>query len=430
MASTARIDGSLPDPGDKSTVGLVFSGGWGVAYEFAGTPAARANQPQRLSTFGFPAPFDQDLTGALRGRGAFIAFLYIFKDERYLRLNAATMLPDGLNAEADTAAAWGLPAAWTNLDAVAPGRGSKINFCYFLRGSEYVRFDWLANAPSPNYPKFLGPEWHLNAPFDSDVDGMIAGQDLLRTAGFLFRRLTQSVDDDGNLAPGHIVVETPGFARYDFTSGLSQGTEVAPRDVSTRWGGLIPLLDAGPAIDLALRWCDAGLQALSATPEPAILGTAFAHHFMTPTPSPAQRLTIATRLAAVRARIAGLPAAFQWTRNLTSPAQTAPGVLTEIGDDFSNIHGPNGRAAVLIHEAVHFTFSGAGQGVDVPEWSGETINGQTFGISPAIPGVLSNIAYTALTPDQATENPGSYASFAQEIFFGQDNRFGIARRHE
>jgi hypothetical protein len=340
------------------------------------------------------------------------------------------MTPDGVNAETDIAPAWGLPPAWTTVDAVAPGRGSKIDFCYFLRGSEYVRFDWLANAPSPGYPKFLGPEWHVNAPFDRDVDGMIAGQDALRTAGFLFRRLPQSVDDDGNLAPAGQIVETPGFARYDFTSGLSQGTAVAPRDVSTRWGGLLALLDAGPAIDLALGWCDAGLQALSATPEPAILATAFAHHFMTPTPAPAQRLAIATRLAAVRARIASLPVAFQWTRNLPFAAQTVPGVSTEIGDDFSNIHGPNGRAAVLIHEAVHFTFTGAGPAVDVPEWSGETINGRTFGISPAIPGVLSNIAYTALTTDQAIENPGSYASFVQEIFFGQDNRFGIARRHE
>lgn len=46
MASSARIDGSLPDPGDASTRGLVFSGGWGVDYEFAGIPLARANQPQ------------------------------------------------------------------------------------------------------------------------------------------------------------------------------------------------------------------------------------------------------------------------------------------------------------------------------------------------------------------------------------------------
>lgn len=430
MASSARIDGSLPDPGDTSTRGLVFSGGWGVDYEFIGNPLARANQPHRLSSFGFPPPFDSDLEGALRGRGSFIAFLYLFKNGRYLRLDAATLAPDGLNAELVTAPAWGLPLTWASFDAVVPGRGSKINFCYFIRGAEYVRFDWLANSVSDGYPKNLGTEWHLGAPFDANLDGMVAGQGDLSTRGFLFKRLPQNVDANGNLAgPGSILVETPGFARYDFTAAQSQGTALSPTEVSARWGGLIPLLDTGLAVDLALQWCDAALDALSASPSPPILATALSHHFMTSTPTAPQLQTIKDRLAAVRARLDNIPVDFQWTRNLASAAQTTPGVLTEIGDDFSHIHGPNGRAAVLIHEAVHFTFTG-GLAVDVPEWSGQTINGQPFPIADAIPGLLSNVAYDALTTDQAIENPGSYASFTQEIFFGQDNRFGLARRHE
>src|SRR4051794_14981106 len=96
MASTVRIDGSLSGSG---TSGIIFSGGWGVDYDFAGSPAARPNQPRRLSAFGFPAPFDSDLEGALRGRGAFSQFLYLFKDGRYLRLIAATMAPDGPDLE-------------------------------------------------------------------------------------------------------------------------------------------------------------------------------------------------------------------------------------------------------------------------------------------------------------------------------------------
>jgi hypothetical protein len=136
-------------------------------------------------------------------------------------------------------------------------------------------------------------------------------------------------------------------------------------------------------------------------------------------------------MAAVRGRIANMPNNFQWTRGITSPAQTTAATLTEIGDGFSTIHGPNGRAAVLIHEAVHFVFTGS-PSVDVPEWSGETVNGTPFGISPTIPDVdISGIAYSALTTDQAIANPSSYAAFAQEIAFnGNDTRFGIARRHE
>lgn len=175
MASSTRINGSLPDPGDNSTKGLVFSGSWGVDYEFAGTPPTRANQPRRLSSLSFPAPFDRDLEGALRGRAGFSALLYLFKNGRYLMLVASTRTPDGADADLATTPAWGLPATWTSFNAVLPVRGSKINFCYFFRGTEYIRFDWIANAVSANYPKSIGTEWHMAPPFASNIDGVIVG---------------------------------------------------------------------------------------------------------------------------------------------------------------------------------------------------------------------------------------------------------------
>jgi hypothetical protein len=61
--------------------------------------------------------------------------------------------------------------------------------------------------------------------------------------------------------------------------------------------------------------------------------------------------------------------------------------------------------------------------IDVPEFSGATINGQTFGI-------VGGRAYSAMSTTEAIANPSSYAAFAQEIFFGADTRFGNARRHE
>jgi hypothetical protein len=68
MASSVRIDGSLPDPGDNSSKGLVLSGGWAVEYDWGLDRATTRNQPKRLSTTGFPAPFDSDLEGVLRAR--------------------------------------------------------------------------------------------------------------------------------------------------------------------------------------------------------------------------------------------------------------------------------------------------------------------------------------------------------------------------
>jgi hypothetical protein len=100
---------------------------------------------------------------------------------------------------------------------------------------------------------------------------------------------------------------------------------------------------------------------------------------------------------------------------------------TEIGDPFSTIHGPNGRAAVMIHEAAHFVI--AANSVDVPEWSGETVDGVPFGLARNPDGTLAP-AYHTITPAQAEENPSSYAAFAQEIAFGSDTRFGQARLHQ
>ena len=300
-------------------------------------------------------------------------------------------------------------------------------FCYFFRGAQYVRFDWTTNHVSPGYPKFIGPEWHLNAPFTDAIDGVVVGQSGFTTKGYLFKMLSQSVNNDGALvaagSAGSKAVLTPGYARYDFTAEASEGTVTGPLNVVPVWNGLFPLLDAGPAVDTALLWCNAALVALGAPATP-LLTNALTHHFMTGAPSAAQLAEITGRMTAVRDRIAQIPNHFQWTPGLAVAAQTVPATRTEIGDSFSILHGPNGRAAVLIHEAVHFVFVAGGLVIDVPEWSGATINGTTF-------GVAGGMAYSAMTPTQAIANPSSYSAFAQEIaFLGTDQRFGIARRHE
>lgn len=425
MASTARIDGSLPVGSAGSTTALVFSHGHAVEYDWVADRALASGQPRRLNAVNFLPPFDSDLEGVLRGREAFSPFLYLFKAGQYLRLVEATMTPDG--PPTATAPAWGLPAHWTSFDAVFPGSGIKIGFCYFFRGAEYCRFDWAANAMSPGYPKIIATEWHTPAPLNRDFDGVIVGQGSFSTKAYLFKTITATVGQDGNPVapgtPGSKNVAVPAYIRYDFNAETTEGSVINPVEVVANWPGLMPLLDTGPAIDLALRWCDPAIAAL-ASPGAAPTSTALAHHFMTPTPSPTQVATIAARLTAVRSQISLIPDRFQWTPGISFAAQTTPQILMEIGNDFSNFHGPNGRAAVLIHESVHFTHLG-GPAVDVPEWSGETVNGVAFGVDS-----ISGTVYHTITTDQATTNPGSYASFAQEIGVPGDTRFGAARSHE
>ena len=254
----------------------------------------------------------------------------------------------------------------------------------------------------------------------------------------MFTRQACDVDEDGNVvAPGpdSFRVAAPAYARYDFDDEAYSGLENQPRRVTELWVGLLPLLDAGPAIDTALGWCDSALAALAMPATPA-LSAALVHHFMNPTPGGAAMSAIVDHMQRVRNRIANLPAAFRWQSGMDVAARTSPGNYTEIGDGFSNTAGPNGRAAIMIHEAVHFVVTNPVL-VDVPEWSGETINGREWGVSDPIPGVaVSGIAYRSLTTAQAIDNPSSYAAFAQEIFFtptmpgAADTRFGGARPHE
>ena len=70
MASRARIVGSLPVASDASTTSLVFSRGFAVEYDWVADRASPSGQPRRLNALSFPPPFDSDLEGVLRGRGA------------------------------------------------------------------------------------------------------------------------------------------------------------------------------------------------------------------------------------------------------------------------------------------------------------------------------------------------------------------------
>ena len=422
MSSSARIDAAFPTPGVVNS-STVTSGGWEVDYDWVADRVASANVPRRIR---FPAPFDRDLSGVLPGQLAFSAFRYAFRPDAYLRMKVADGLPDG--PPAPTAPAWGLPATWTHVDAVFAGGGAKSGFAYFFRGAEYARFDWAADQLSPGYPKSFGPNWHTTPDFAAGIDGSVTGQAGFATKAYLFRTASVTVNDEGVLAPGGKLVRTPVYARYDYNSEQFEFTIDDPADVVAKWPGLLPMLDAGAAIDLAVSWIDRTLQTLAAGPPSPAVASAFGHHFGTGgAASPAVIAAVTINFGVIRDRLLALPNRLQWTPGLRFAAQTTQGVLMEIGDQFSLLHGPNGRAAVMIHETVHFTF---GAGPDVPEWSGATIAGNTFEIATDPFTGVSLGAYSALTTPAALTNPSSYAAFAQEVALGSDERFGIARRHE
>ena len=422
MACNVRISGSLPALGPSPTITTIFQRGWAVDYDWVADRAVTLRQPNQLRSLNFPPGFDSDLEGALRGQRSFSEFSYFFRNGQYRRVQHATMTPDG--ASQPTAELWNLPATYTILDAVLPGGGRKSQFAYFFRGNEYVRYDWKTEKPSPGYPKTIGPNWHTAAPFDRDIDGAVIGLAGFATKAYLFKTIDVTVEGDGNLVPagtpGSSLVPVPAYVRYDFNTEKVDFTVTDPAALVRAWNGLFPLLDAGQALDIAGEWTRDAIRELTGALSPDAR-KAFAHHFMSNSPSASTVTTVRNRFAQLETRLDAHPDKFQWTSGLDFAAQTRQGLLTEIGDDFSIRHGPNGRAAVLIHEAVHFTF---GTNVDVPEWSGQTVNGTFFEAPSGTP------VYSSISTADAIVNPSSYAAFAQEVHFGVDTRFGAARAHE
>ncbi|EIV92691.1 hemopexin [Frankia sp. QA3] len=435
MASSARIDGSVVLPGAGDIV-TVFSRGWAVDHDFGADPdrVVGSGQPRRISSLGWPAPFDRDLDGVLAGQGAYADFVYVFAGGKYLRLRADTLTPDG--EPRDIAGPWSLPASWTHIDAVFTGGGVKSGFAYFFRGNEYQRYDWLRDAVSYPAPRPIAPHWHVDDPLlAGDFDGAITGRGAWHTKVWLFKRVKATVDDHGALVPagGH-VVSAPRYLRYDFNSETVDFVESVPADAVTNWKGLLPLVDSGEAVDEAVAWLNASIAALDAgIPTPA-LTTAFGHHIMTTSPDAASLVTFVTRLTAARVILEAIPARFAWAVIDEFPAHTypPPNTRTEVGDLFSTRNGPHARSASLIHEAVHATlFDTIGTSrVDVPEWSGATINGHDW--SPAVDPTthIQLPAYHTISTADALENPSSYAAFAVEIGTGADARYGAGRPQE
>src|SRR5262249_36244050 len=164
-----------------------------------------------------------------------------------------------------------------------------------------------------------------------------------------------------------------------------------------------------------------------ASPVPCV-DSALLHHFQT-APTAAVMTAAVGRPAAQRAPVDPIPARFSYDPPLPVPAQTRPAIPAPLRPPVSTPAGPNRPAAQLTHASVHFTYAGPPPPppplVDIPEWSGATIGGVTWGVDDH-----SHRPYSSLTTAEALENGASYPSLAEEIVFGADERFGEGRPQE
>ncbi|TMQ08137.1 MAG: hypothetical protein E6J90_41440 [Deltaproteobacteria bacterium] len=399
MARTL-FDGAIDGLAAYDGRGYFFLGGCYAAYDF-GADRVGAAAPRLVTDFPLPAAFADRVDGGFNGAAGFANKAYLFRDNQYARY-------DWIADRLDTAApapmsAWSLPAPFdTGIDAALSGRGRFAGKGYLFKAGQYVRYDWagpgVEGGPAPL------TAWNLPAPFSSGIDAAVNGRGKYDGYAYFFK------DED--------------YVRYDWSADtVSSGY---PRKTADSWPGLVEMLQAGVATQVAKTWIAAARAALGRVadgtePAGSIVFTALTAHF---------KADWRANLAAIRASFdqvaalhAGMPAKYHFvnlaeaTRDkaIESPgkpyAAYVAGGATDISFSrtFANF-GPMCQAAMVTHEAVH-TFDGLSGQADIhlSEWHPD---------------------YPAQVTAKAIHNPSAYAAFSQHVFYSDDRRYGARRPND
>lgn len=197
-----------------------------VRYDW-NTETTDSGYPQPLSAWNFPPYFTKGIDAALNGSGAYTGKAYFFKGSQYVRYDWMNDAPDpGYPQSLST---WGFDGAFaTGIDCALEGHGPYSGKAYFFKGSQYIRYDWVADKLDDGYPQPLG-EWNLPEDFAHGIDAAINGVGQYVGKAYLFR---------GNR-----------YLRYDWsTDSVDPGY---PQEISGGWSGLIEALGStsnpGPA---------------------------------------------------------------------------------------------------------------------------------------------------------------------------------------
>ena len=137
------------------------------------TPVNVISGPWRNLPAGFKGSFD----AALNGAGPFAGSCYFFKGSNYIRYDWVADRADS-GYPRNIAQNWhNLPAGFTgNFEAAINGQGPFAGKCYFFKGNNYIRYDWAADRADSGYPKNIAQNWHnLPAGFTGNFDAIING---------------------------------------------------------------------------------------------------------------------------------------------------------------------------------------------------------------------------------------------------------------
>lgn len=387
--------------GEQSDSAYFFNGEHYVRYDWKKDHAADG-YPQSSTLWRLPPPFRSGVDAAIEGREAYVGNTYFFKDGSYVRYSWAR---DAVDVGPRSASAWGLTGDAATFDTVLNGRGKYARYAYFIKGSTYLTYDWQSDRLDPA-PRALAA-WKLPAEFADGVDAAVSGVGPYDTYSYFFKGKR--------------------YVRYAWDSD----TTSPPTDVVGTWWGVPELLMVGDARALALQWVSAARAALASYlgaggRGPALTGSALETHFKLTTDRLTESRvfyarTISDTYDRVVSALTATPSPFrarndgEARRDGGVAADGRPHPMYTVFAQHVNAtrtfttFGPRCRAAMVLHEPVHYVDQRADTANDIYE---------------------HNPRYASMTIDQAVHNPSSYVCFAQHLFYGSDERYGAARPNE
>ncbi len=367
------------------------------------------------------------LDSALRGKGPYAGKAYFFRGAAYARYDWAsttmeTPVPPSLGA-------WSLPGAFAGgVSASYNGRFSREPYCYFCRGSEYVRYIWAEDRVDNGYPKPIGTLMGMPAEFAAGLDAAVDGDGPYQQYGYFFKQ--------------------DRYLRFDWAPGGGEPhVDGAPTPIHPAWPGLAELLLAGKAKAQCLVWLHAAraqlfayIAFLGGAPFPfnqGVMEAALATHFhLAAAAAPADKIAVLTQIVSgynsSEAVLGQSGTLFRYRTDAEAAADGDPDVNAayvfagKVNFTRNFIpRGPMNRAASVLHESVHVWDPQSGlPTTHIPEWYVTDAAAAALGLSPAAPIPELATRYDLMTTADALHNPSAYAAFAQHVALGSDTRYG------
>lgn len=435
-----------------SNSGYFFRGDQFVEYDWS---ADRVAFGARTTTDYWPNPplafvlsaFDPSFGGALNGRdsgvAAYVDKQYLFRNDQYCRQPTGGAPPFVTDLDGSITA-WGLKAPFnTGIDAAFSGKYSRAGKSYFFKGPNYARYDW--GIDDIDYVKPISSLVGMPASFATGVDAAIDGDGAFSDYGYLFK------DDQ--------------YVRFNWDPvGGNPHVDKGPQAIVGNWPGLAELLLAGEAKSKAFTWLWPTVAVLEAYKAALIGGTPFGDegfvqgalntHFkfplgLTGAAMVAKLDRILPNYHAIVIALNRAPEIFRFQTPAENQAAN-PKFATVDADgnlkptvaaytffsasiNFTELYASKGqacRAAQIIHEATHFVDANNLRPNDIPEWYVTDAAADALGLSREMDIDVAEVAvrYDLMAEDIAVHNPSSYSSFAQQVVYRTDTRYGEARQ--